>query len=178
MNIGFDLDKVLIDYPPFIPSWVIDKLYKKKDNGVLLYRIPGRFEQLIRILSHHPLLRPMIQNNLTFVRKISQRNGNRLFLISSRFDFLKGRTNAIIKKEELDKVFHKLYFNYKNQQPHVFKDIIIKKEQIKKYVDDDLSLLRYLSINNPQTHFYWLNPLSKAKISKNLFGITNISQML
>ena len=30
MNIGFDLDKVFIDTPPFIPKTVIEKLYKKK----------------------------------------------------------------------------------------------------------------------------------------------------
>ncbi len=178
MNIGFDLDKVFIDYPPFIPSWIIDKLYKKKDNGILLYRIPGKFEQYIRILSHHPLLRPYITPNVSFVRKLSQKDHTKLFLISSRFSFLKGRTTDVVKKAHLDKIFDKLYFNYHDEQPHEFKNEIIKKEHIQKYVDDDLSLLKFLSKNNPQTNFYWLNPQSTDTITKNLFGITHISQML
>ncbi len=178
MNIGFDLDKVLVDYPPFIPSWIIDKLYKKKDNGILLYRIPGKFEQFVRIFSHHPFFRPIIKHNLSFVQSLSEKDSNQLFLISSRFGFLKKRTDAIVKREHLNTIFQKLYFNYKNQQPHLFKDKIIKTEEIKKYVDDDLSLLKYLSQHNPQTTFYWLNPFMKVKLYKNLFGITKISQML
>jgi hypothetical protein len=36
MNIGFDFDKVFVDYPPIIPDYFFDRFYKKKANGTLL----------------------------------------------------------------------------------------------------------------------------------------------
>ena len=55
-----------------MPDALVDKLYKKKSNGVLLYRIPGKTEQIIRYLSHHPILRPPIKQNLAFLKEFSQ----------------------------------------------------------------------------------------------------------
>ena len=130
MNIGFDLDKIFIDYPPFIPSGVIDKLYKKKANGVLLYRIPSKPEQMVRRLSHLPLLRPPIKDNIRFLKSISKEK-NKLYLISSRFDFLRGITEKLMEKQGFDKVFDGMYFNFDNQQPHIFKKRCFKKTQIR-----------------------------------------------
>src|SRR5258708_5174353 len=97
MNIGFDLDKIFIETPPFIPDVVIDKLYKKKANGILLYRIPSKPEQIIRMLSHTSILRPIMKYNINYVRSI-KKGENKLFLISSRFGFLKNKTEQIMRK--------------------------------------------------------------------------------
>jgi hypothetical protein len=177
MNIGFDLDKVFVDYPPFVPDTIINKLYKKKSNGILLYRIPGKMEQTIRHLSHHPILRPMIKNNLEFLREFSKTN-NDLFLISSRFGFLRQRTNDLVKKEGFEKLFKGLYFNYENQQPHFFKDTIIKQLKIEKYIDDDFALVKYLATHNPKVQFYWLNTKEQKKLAKNITAITHLSQVI
>lgn len=176
MNIGFDLDKVFIDYPPFIPDNIIDKMYKKKSNGTLLYRIPGKAEQMIRHISHHPFLRPPIKENLLFLEKFAKTEHN-LFLISSRFGFLQARTNDLIKKQGFDKIFKGLYFNYQNNQPHFFKDMVIKKLHINKYIDDDFSLIKYLAKENKHVIFYWLNPKKNKKISNNIIAITQLSQI-
>ncbi|MEN9407220.1 MAG: hypothetical protein RLZZ455_436, partial [Candidatus Parcubacteria bacterium] len=61
MNIGFDLDKVLVNYPPLIPDGLIDRLYKKKIKGELVYRFPSKPEQRIRKISHLSFLRPKIK---------------------------------------------------------------------------------------------------------------------
>ena len=178
MNIGFDLDKVLIDYPPFVSPKIIDRLYKKKDNGVLIYKIPGYPEQVIRRLSHLSILRPPIKKNMNFLKSISKEK-NKLYLISSRFNFLKSRTAKLVKRHGLDKVFDATYFNFKNDQPHIFKNGIIKKLKLDIYVDDDLSLLKHVAANNLKTKFFWLNDLGlDKKISKNISAISNIESML
>ncbi len=176
MNIGFDLDKVFIDYPPFIPDIVFDRFYKKKSNGALTYRIPAKPEQLLRYIIHHPFLRPPIKKNLDFLNEFSKTN-NDLFLISSRFGFLKSRTNNLIKQYGFDKIFKGLYFNYENKQPHFFKDHVLKKLKIKKYVDDDFALVKYLAKHNPTIQFYWLNPHKNKKITDNIEAIVNLSQI-
>lgn len=68
-----------------------------------------------------------------------------------------------------------MFFNFENKQPHVFKNEIIKKMLIHKYVDDDLPLLEFLRKSNPQTIFFWLNKKHEKKLEKNLFAITNIA---
>jgi hypothetical protein len=178
MNIGFDLDKVFIDYPPFIPSWIIDRIYKEKENGVLLYRIPGKIEQKIRQISHSPLLRHPIKKNLQALHAIAGTKKYNMFLISSRFGFLKKQTAYIIKQYKLDTIFKQLHFNFNNEQPHIFKNRIIKNLHIDRYIDDDLSLLKFLAIENKKTLFFWLNNTLEKKISENLFAVKKIESLL
>lgn len=175
MNIGFDLDKVFIDTPPLIPKIVIDKLYKKKDNGTLLYRIPGKPEQIFRRITHLSILRPAIKENLEFLRSIPK-DKNKLYLISSRFKFLEHRTKRMIKKHQFNKIFDEMFFNFANEQPHIFKNRIIKNLKLDYYIDDDLSLLNYVAKHNPQTTFFWLIPRKTQKItSQNIFHLYPLS---
>lgn len=177
MNIGFDLDKVFIDYPPLFPSRLIDRLYKKKDNGVLMYRIPSYPEQLFRKATHFPLLRPPIKNNLTFLKSIPKEK-NKLYLISSRYKFLEGVTNDVIKRFNLDEIFDGLYFNYENKQPHKFKNEVIKGLNLDLYVDDDLSLINYVAKHNRKTKFLWLNYRNETKPrEKNVYSINQLTEI-
>lgn len=177
MNIGIDLDKVLIDYPPFIPKAVIDCLYKQKTNGALLYRFPSKPEQFLRLLTHYSFFRPPIIENIEFVKKICRKNKNKHYLISSRFGFLKKRTYALIQKYKLNKIFDEMYFNFENKQPHLFKNGVIKKLKIDHYVDDDLPLLQFLAEENQKTKFFWLNDKHTKILRKNLFAITKLSEI-
>lgn len=177
MNIGFDFDKVFINYPPFFPAKLIDRLYKQRDNGVLLYRIPSHPEQLFRKVTHLPFLRPPIQENLTFLKSIPKKN-NKLYLISSRYKFLEPETTRLVKKYQLDTVFDKMYFNFENQQPHLFKEKILKKLHLDLYIDDDLSLLKHVSKSNPKTKFFWLNHTSdKKSLPKNVVEIKKLDEI-
>ena len=177
MNIGFDLDRVFIDTPFFIPPGIINKFYKARDNGILLYRIPGRSEQMMRKALHIPILRPGMKKNLAFLQKLAAED-HRLYLISSRFKFLEPETLRITKKYHLDKIFEKMYFNYENKQPHEFKNEILQKLKLDVFVDDDLSLLKYVAKDNPKTKFYWYDPHAKPKkLGENISAITNLGEL-
>ncbi len=178
MNLGFDFDKIFIDYPPFIPDAVIDRLYKKRASGKLSYRIPSKPEQIFRRFTHHPLLRPPIEENIKTIKKLVQNKQHKHYLISSRFDFLKNATQHLIKKHQFDNVFDGVFFNFENEQPHLFKDKIVKKLHIHRYVDDDLRLLEFLISKNPTIICFWLNKTYKGLLKRNLFGITKLSSIL
>jgi len=178
MKIGFDLDKIFINTPPFLPMYVITKFYKARDNGILLYRFPAKPEQLLRKASHHPLLRPPIKQNLALLRDLAKDKNNHMYLISSRFKFLEPETEILVKKYGLDKIFDKLYFNYENKQPHKFKNEILQELKLDVFVDDDLSLIKYVAKENPKTQFFWLDERAKfAKLSDNITSIMNLKQM-
>lgn len=176
MNIGFDLDGVFIDKPPFIPKHFIEWLYVK-DKLHLSYHMPSFPEQFIRKATHIPPLRPPIIENIKFILKASKKNTHRHYLISGRFGFLKNATKALIKKHGFKEIFDAMFFNFENQQPHIFKNEVIRKLKIHRYVDDDLPLLKFLAKENPKTKFFWLNEKIKGALEKNIIAITHLRKM-
>lgn len=177
MRIGFDLDRIFISTPPGVPDVIIERLYRKKTNGTLAYRMPSEKEQMVRIFSHKPLFRPAIKKNIAFLKMIANKE-DELFIISSRFGFLKPATELIIKQHHLHKFFSELHFNYENRQPHIFKHEVIKNLQLDKYVDDDLYLLKYIASRNNKTKLFWFNAKHNKKISNNITAITHLEDML
>lgn len=177
MNLGFDLDKIFIDYPPFVPQRLIDRLYKQKADSVLWYRIPSKTEQFFRLITHYPPFRPPILENIRFMKKLSRDKKHKYYLVSSRFSFLRPITETLLKKYGLYSLFDDAFFNYGDKQPHLFKADIIKKLNIHRYVDDDLPLLQFIAEKNPKTKFFWLNRKRQEVLEKNLISITHLSQM-
>jgi hypothetical protein len=175
MKLGFDLDRVLISYPPFIPGDIIDWIYKRHNKG-LSYRFPGKIEQKIRIFFHLPFFRKPIKENLEAIKK-NWFPREEFYLISGRFSFLRKRTEQILKLYEIDKFFKERYFNFQDEQPHIFKYRIIKNLKLDKYVDDDLDLLNFLAKKHLQTKLYWLNSKGspkRGKIPKEITPIKNL----
>jgi len=176
MNIGFDLDKVFINYPPFIPGKLVDWIYKKHDH-ILAYRYPSKTEQIIRGLSHGSLLRPPIKENVAFLAELAKTNSHKRYLISGRFGFLENITKNLLKKHHLTELFCGLEFNFKNKQPHIFKDAAIKKHKIDIYIDDDLPLLEFLAQRNPKVKFFWLTKKPKKNVQENLKSIKRLEEI-
>lgn len=176
MNIGFDLDNIFVNTPPFLPSKVIELLYRKHITKTQLeYRIPGRIETYVRILSHVPILRPPIRNNIKKLKEARKKNNDAFYLISGRFNFLKEKTDQILSLYDIKDMFKEVRINSRNEQPHNFKNRVIKKMKIARYIDDDLPLLQFISKHNDQCIFYWLNKHSNKKIHNNLIAITDFS---
>jgi len=187
MIIGFDFDKVFIDYPPLIPYAMVDFLYKgvvvfkknKSKNQKIHYRYPGKIEQKIRILSHYYIFRRPISENIKFLRKISGRGGNKTYLVSSRFSFLKTKTEEILKKYDLNKYFDGIYFNFEDKQPHLFKENTINNLKIDTYIDDDLDLSLYLAQKIPNLTIYWVRDGRKkeSNLPKNVIAIKDLKEL-
>jgi len=173
-KIAFDFDKVFVDYPPFISSSIIDFFYKK-NNRKLSYRLPGNFEQRVRILSHYYLFRPPIKKNIEALAKIASNKDIETYIISSRFSFLKKKTNDWNRRNNISKYFSKMFFNYKDEQPHVFKEKILLSEKIDKFIDDDYELVLYLSKRNPNISFFWItNKHPRTKLPTNVVKIKDL----
>lgn len=184
MIIGFDFDKVFINYPPVVPDVFINLFYRRgtmfflgRKEKKLLYRFPGPIEQRIRILSHTPLLRSPIKKNVEALEKIKGLKKHKTYLVSSRYSFLKKRTEDVLKKHRLPQHFDGIYFNYGNEQPHIFKESMLKKLKINIYVDDDLATLLYLARKNTTTKLYWLCNNNGQTGSSRISAIQCISEI-
>lgn len=187
MIIGFDFDRVFINYPPFVPGSLIDLLYKgrsffRKMNGKsnLSYRFPGPIEQQLRIFSHSPFFRHPIEKNITALQHILEKEKCKTYLVSSRFGFLKGRTEALFAKENLSQYFTGVYFNYNNLQPHKFKEQTIRRLKIDTYIDDDLDLAIYLSQRLPSLKIFWIHGGKRGnrEVPEKVIPIADLSEFI
>lgn len=160
MNIAFDLDRIFINYPPLVSTSVIDWFYKNRRSQVLSYNIPYSYPaKLLRRLTHVSTLRPPIKKNVVFLHHFAKQfPSHKLFLISSRYQFLENLTKKLLEKNNISIIFSKIYLNTKNEQPHFFKEKAIKEQNIELYIDDDLELLKYLQKTCPKTKLLWYNP--------------------
>ena len=125
-----------------------------------------------------PIFRPCIKENMDFLKSIPRKN-NKIYLISSRYGFLKKETEEILKQRGLDELFDGIFFNFENYQPHIFKDQKISMLKLDVYVDDDFSLLKYVAKKNKKTKFFWLNSKTKLlHLTRNIFAINNLPDIL
>lgn len=148
IRIGFDLDGVIIGKPFFIPQILMEKLVRRKVDHQLEYRFPeSKYERLIRYLSHHPLFRSPINKNIELIRELSKSDRYELYVVSSRYSFLEGRTKEWFKYYKLRNFFKEIYINLKNEQPHLYKERMINKLKLNAFIDDDKPLLEYLKRN-------------------------------
>ncbi len=178
-KIGFDFDRVLIDYPPIVPYRVITFFYRyglvpvKRNPHKLAYRVPEPVEQKIRLLTHFPIFRAPILENIDSLKKLHRQKDTQLYLISGRFGFLEERTEELLAKYGLKKYFKKTFFNFQNMQPHEFKLLMIKKFDINIFIDDDIEILSYLSKKAPELEYFWITPNTKSP-SKKIIPIENL----
>jgi hypothetical protein len=118
IKVGFDLDGVIIGKPFFVPQFLMEILVRSKKDHTLRYRYPNtKFEQRIRIASHHPILRPPIQENIQLIKELSRSNKYDLYVVSSRYGFLESRTKEWFRFYKLKKFFERIYIKPKTSNP-------------------------------------------------------------
>lgn len=177
LKIGFDLDGLFVDKPPLIPRRLIEWLFRGSSRN-LHYRFPKtKLEKTIRKVSHHSIFRPQIKKNLEFLKKISQEKKYQLYLISARYSFLEERTHQWLKKSKIDNFFEKIFLNLKDEQPHFFKEKVIKDLKVDFFVDDDLPLISYLATALPRVKFFYLRRKGKEKKHQVVCLIESLSEI-
>lgn len=177
INIGIDIDGIFVDKPPLVPAMVINYLYRKTNNKSLEYKIPlNYFDKKIRIISHLKIFRPIIKNNLNWLKENSSNTNINIFIVSGRYSFLENRTKKLLKNNGIVLKNERIKLNTKDIQPHIFKDQIVKNLNIDYMIDDDIFMLKYLSTLNPNTTFVWYanSPYFKANLSYELNHFKNL----
>lgn len=179
MKIGFDLDRIFIDNPIFVPHWLIDWLYKDHHQKGLAYSIPkSPLSKLIRRISHTYPLRPPIKKNITILHQIHLNSDSNLYLISGRYKFLENITYKMLQKYNLLTPFTQIYLNTLDEQPHLFKEKILKKLNLDLFIDDDLDLLKYLQKNKIDTKLIWYNSDHKNYDADGIITISNFADLI
>lgn len=158
LKIAFDLDGVIVDKPPLVPKSFLEWLFRGPKKNVLHYRFPKtKPEQEIRKFSHFYLFRPPIRTNIRFIDRLAKNKKVELYVISGRYSFLKSATEQWLRKRKVNKYFKAIYLNLNDEQPHLFKERLLKKMKMDIFVDDDDLLVNYLSQKVDNTKIYCLS---------------------
>lgn len=184
--IGIDLDGIFVGKPPIIPASVINNLYRNSKKRNLAYNTPNsRFQKTIRRMSHAGILRPVISENIDWLVREAKNSRYAFFIITGRYSFLQTPTTNLLAKNGLRSLINTLKMNLNDEQPHLFKERIIKELDIRYMIDDDWFLLNYLSKKFPRKTFFWYSnspyfqnfKIIEKNIPSNLKEIKKLSEI-
>ena len=178
IRIGFDLDGVFVDKPPFVPKNLLEWLVRSHQTKRLAYRYPTlKPERWLRKFSHHPFFRPPIKKNLELVKRLGRKGKYRLYIISGRYSFLENRTWQWLKRYKIKKLFAGVFINLENKQPHLFKEKMIRDLGIKLFIDDDLPLAEHLANSNLRVKIFCFDKKSKKESSSSVALVESLEEI-
>ncbi|MBI5449492.1 hypothetical protein HY948_04210 [Candidatus Gottesmanbacteria bacterium] len=76
-------------------------------------------------------------------------------LVTARFSFMQDELDRWLDRQGMRQVFTSITVNKKNEQPHRFKERIIKANRFDYFVEDNLDIVQYLA-SRTKTNIFWI----------------------
>ncbi len=160
IRVGFDFDGVVIYNParimrPFA-SFIKKKNFVKRKE--LEFFIPTKnWEKFLWWLAHQSSLFPA--QGWSEVKRLKEAGIIEPYLITGRNTYLKNDLEFKFKLFGLNNIFNSVHITEKNEQPHIFKERIIKKLKLDVFVEDNWDIVRYLNQCYLPTRIIWVTNL-------------------
>ena len=167
LKVGFDLDGVILYNPARFIRPVMNFLKRKKfvkRQKLEFYYPKNVFQKYVWILFHRSSL--FLAPGFSDLKNLSQEGKIKAYLITGRFDFLKGDLNKRLKAMKADTIFEKIYWNKDDQPPHLFKEKMINQLKLDAFIEDNYDIVDYLSqvFKNTKLKVYWVYNFFDRKI--------------
>ena len=148
VKVGFDFDGVLLYNPvrifrPFVA--VIKRLFIKK-RALVFYYPHSAFEKFFWRLFHKSSI--FVSPGVEDIKQLIKQKKIKAYIITARYNFLGEEFKQWIKKNKFEDIFSEIYFNSKDEQPHLFKERMIKKLGLQVFVEDNFDIVKYLRYKN------------------------------
>lgn len=166
LKVGFDLDGVILYNPARIIRPLIafiKTLFFNHKKPLTFYYPKTRLEKLFWKIFHYSSIFP--STGLKEIKKLVKKRKIEAYLITGRYSFLKDDLDYWIKKLKLNQYFKQIYYNVKDEQPHFFKEKIIKKLKLDIFVEDNWDIVAYLEKNLKKTKIFWIYNLLDKNIN-------------
>ena len=145
IRVGFDLDGVLLYNPARIIRPIISliKHIFSKRKRLSFYYPKSPFKQWLWRLFHKSSI--FIAPGIGDIRELVRHKKIEAYIITARYSFLGKELTEWIKKNKFDTVFAAVYYNKEDEQPHLFKERMIKKLNLQVFVEDNYDIVDHLS---------------------------------
>lgn len=158
LRVGFDLDGVILYNParvirPIVAA-VKQRLLGEPQSKVSFY-VPHRaWEQKIWIVLHKSSL--FLAPGFEKIEQMVARKQIDAYIITARYDFLSHDFEDWIIKMRADTYTKAYHHNEKNQQPHLYKEAMIRRYDIDVFVEDNLDIVEHLQKTFPDKTIIWI----------------------
>lgn len=164
VKVGFDLDGVLFFNPLRIVRKPIELLKKNiLHKDTMNFYIPkSPLEKLMWRLVHMSSIRPA--SGWERIRELAKEGRIEPYLITARFKCLEKDFNRCLSSLHAPDYFVGCYQNSSDEQPHLFKEKMIKKLGIEYYIEDNWNIVSHLSTST-NAKVLWITNAFDASIT-------------
>lgn len=90
------------------------------------------------------------------IKKLVTQKKIKAYIVTARYSFLGGEFMEWATRNRLDKTFSGIYFNADDEQPHFYKERMIKKLGLDVYVEDNFDIVKYLEKKFRRSKIIWI----------------------
>ena len=164
IKVAFDMDGVLLYNPSRIFRTLISKskkanLFPRKE--LEFYHPQNKFEKWFWLFLHKSSFK--IANGFKKLEKMVKAGDLEIYIVSGRFSCLQNDSKKWLKKLNKKNMFKGIYFNDCDQDPHVFKEKMLKELQVDYFVEDNWDVVNYLhhklELKNQKPEIWWVTNL-------------------
>lgn len=184
LRVGFDMDGVLLYNPARIIRPFISLLKKKKvlERKELEFYVPHPgWEEFFWEMLHKSSF--CLAPGYKQILQLRKQNLIEPYLITARFNHLKKDYLKWKKRMKADEVFKQCFINDQDEQPHLFKERMIKELKLDVFVEDNWDIVHYLdqmsSLANKKNKpkIIWVSNIFDHKI-KYFHKVTSLKQAI
>lgn len=154
--VGFDFDGVVAYNPARIVRLPISyfKEHLLGNTSVSFFVPKTPMTRLLWALAHESSVFPAMGASL--LRDLVRQGDIEAHLVTGRFGFLEENLLRFLRRWDLERVFTSVTLNTKEEQPHLFKERVIREKKFDYYVEDNWDIVQYLSRKHLGTTVHWI----------------------
>ncbi len=157
LKVGFDLDGVILYNPARLIRPVMSLLKRKhvvKRPELEFYVPKTKQEKLLWYFFHKSSIFPA--KGIDDIKALVETGKIEAYIITGRFASLRKDYNKWLKKIGAEKTFKASYLNDHDEQPHLFKERMIKELGLDVFIEDNADIVNYLISKCSATKIYWI----------------------
>lgn len=155
LKVGFDFDGVIV-YNPFRvarhPITLFKRLVlKQRKTKFTIPRTP--LQKWLWAILHESSIIPA--QGLPLARQLIEDDAIEAYLISGRFSYLEKSLLVWLERNQVRHLFRSIHVNRADEQPHLFKERMLKDLHLDVFIEDNLDIVEHLT-KRGKTQIYWI----------------------
>jgi hypothetical protein len=154
--VGFDFDGVVAYNPARLArlpiSMIKHALFGKSKVSFFVPKTP--LQKTLWALAHETSVFPA--KGASLLRELTHKKIIEAHLVTGRFGYLEPGLRRFLDRWNLSGVFTSITLNTKEEQPHVYKERVLRVKQFDYFVEDNWDIVEHLSHTNLKTSVYWV----------------------
>jgi len=147
IKVGFDFDGVIVYNPVRIIRPIVTAMKRRgilfKRRELEFFKPKNKVEEYFWRMLHQSSIYPA--DGLDEIRRLVREGKIEAFIVTGRFKHLEGDFLKWMHKIKAEETFTKWYMNKQNEEPHKFKERMIKKLDLDIFIEDNWDIVNYLS---------------------------------